>query len=74
MARNSGGGFGTWFYGFLVGGVIGVGCCAAAALYITKAPIPFVNKVNQASEKSIPSPAALFPIRINRFLPAAAPP
>ena len=25
MARNSGGGFGTWFYGFLVGGVIGVG-------------------------------------------------
>ena len=54
MARNSGGGFGTWFYGFLVGGVIGVGCCAAAALYITKAPIPFVNKVNQASEKINP--------------------
>ena len=73
MARNSGGGFGTWFYGFLVGGVIGVSCCAAAALYITKAPIPFVNKVNQASEKSILSPAALFLIRINRFLPAAAP-
>ena len=72
MARNSGGGFGTWFYGFLVGGVIGVGCCAAAALYITKAPIPFVNKVKPA-KKSILSPAALFLIRINRFLPAAAP-
>lgn len=54
MARNSAGGFGTWFYGFLVGGVVGVACCAGAALYITKAPIPFVNKVNQASDKINP--------------------
>ena len=61
MARNSGGGFGTWFYGFLVGGVIGVGCCAAAALYITKAPIPFVNKVNQASEKINPIAGGTIP-------------
>lgn len=53
MASRSGG-FGTWFYGFLVGGVVGVAACAAAALYITKAPIPFVNKVNQASEKINP--------------------
>lgn len=65
MASKSGGGFGTWFYGFLVGGVVGVGCCAAAALFITKAPIPFVNKVDQASDKinpisggSIPDPNA----------------
>ena len=61
MARNSGGGFATWFYGFLVGGVIGVGCCAAAALYITKAPIPFVNKVNQASEKINPIAGGTIP-------------
>lgn len=74
MARNSGGGFGTWFYGFLVGGVIGVGCCAAAALYITKAPIPFVNKVNQASEKINPIAGGTIPDPNNRFLPAAAPP
>ncbi len=59
------GGFGTWFYGFLVGGVVGVGACAAAALFITNAPIPFINKVNQASERinpiangSIPDPNA----------------
>ncbi len=52
MAGRSG--FGTWFYGFLVGGVVGVGACAAAALFITNAPIPFINKVNQASEKINP--------------------
>ncbi len=52
MANRSG--FGTWFYGFLVGGVIGVGACAAAALFITNAPIPFINKVNQASERINP--------------------
>ena len=75
MARNSGGGFGTWFYGFLVGGVIGVGCCAAAALYITKAPIPFVNKVNQASEKINPIAGGTIPDpNKTAFLPAAAPP
>ena len=53
MARNSGGGFGTWFYGFLVGGVIGVGCCAAAALYITKAPS---EKINPIAGGTIPDP------------------
>ena len=39
----------------------GVGCCAAAALYITKAPIPFVNKVNQASEKINPIAGGTIP-------------
>lgn len=47
MGRSSG--FGTWFYGFLVGGVVGVAACAVAALIINKAPIPFVNKVDQSS-------------------------
>ena len=61
MASKSGGGFGTWFYGVLVGAVVGVGCCAAAALYITKAPIPFVNKVNQASEKINPIAGGMIP-------------
>lgn len=60
MAAKSGG-FGTWFYGFLVGAVVGVGCCAAAALYITKAPIPFVNKVNQASDKINPIAGGAIP-------------
>lgn len=32
MASKSGGGFGTWFYGVLVGAVVGVGCCAAAEI------------------------------------------
>ena len=61
MANKSGGGFGTWFYGFLVGAVVGIACCAAAALFITKAPIPFVNKVNQASEKINPIAGGTIP-------------
>lgn len=52
MAGRSG--FGTWFYGFLVGGVVGVCACAAAALFITNAPIPFINKVHQASDRINP--------------------
>lgn len=46
--------FGAWFYGFLLGGVVGAAACAGAAFYITKAPIPFVNKVDQASDKINP--------------------
>jgi cell division protein FtsN len=52
MAKRSGSG--GWFYGFLLGGVLGVAACAVAAFYITEAPIPFVNKVDQASEKINP--------------------
>lgn len=46
--------FGPFFYGVLLGGVVGTMACAIAAFYITKAPIPFVNKVDQASEKINP--------------------
>ncbi|MCD8340329.1 MAG: SPOR domain-containing protein [Burkholderiales bacterium] len=59
MANKSG--FGTWFYGFLVGGVVGVAVCGVAAYYITNAPIPFVNKVNQPSEKINPLSAGKVP-------------
>lgn len=52
MANKSS--FGSWFYGFLVGGVVGVAACALAAFFITNAPIPFVNKVGQASDKINP--------------------
>ncbi len=52
MASKSG--FGNWFYGFLTGGVVGIATCAIAAFFITNTPIPFVNKVDQASEKINP--------------------
>ncbi len=76
MASKSG--FGTWFYGFLVGGVVGVGACAATALFISNAPIPFINKVMQASEKinpiadgSIPDPNK--PLSASGGSPSSAP-
>jgi len=40
--RSQRGGFGL---GFLVGLLVGVGLALAVALYVTKAPVPFVDKV-----------------------------
>lgn len=66
--------FGPFFYGVLLGGVVGTMACAIAAFYITNAPIPFVNKVDQASEKINPL-ANGQPIDPNQALnaPAEAP-
>ncbi len=77
MASRSGG-FSTWFYGFLVGGVIGVAVCAGVAYFITKAPIPFISKDNQASERinpladgTVPDPNK--PLNASSDSPSSAP-
>lgn len=44
---------GTTLVGFIVGLVIGLGIAAAVALFITKAPIPFINKVGHAPEQPV---------------------
>jgi cell division protein FtsN len=40
--------------GFLVGLASGIGLSAATALYITNAPVPFINKVQRPTEKVNP--------------------
>ena len=44
---------GTTLLGFIIGLVIGLGIAAAVALFITKAPIPFINKVGHAPEQPV---------------------
>ncbi len=41
-------------YGFLAGLISGLAICAVLALYLTHAPVPFVNKVQQATENVTP--------------------
>lgn len=43
------GGFATGFAGFLIGIVTGLAIAAGAALFITKSPIPFVEKVDKVT-------------------------
>jgi cell division protein FtsN len=43
--------------GFILGLVLGLGIAVAVALYITKAPVPFVSKVKPASESVDPAAA-----------------
>ena len=43
------GGFATGFAGFLIGVVTGLAIAAAAAILITKSPVPFVNKVDKVT-------------------------
>ena len=40
---------GGFVVGLVVGLLIGLGVALAVALYVTKAPIPFINKVPQRS-------------------------
>ena len=42
--------FSAVFCAFVLGGVIAMACAAAAAIWITDAPIPFVSKVKTVSE------------------------
>jgi len=42
--------------GFLAGLVLGLGIAAGAAIYLTKAPLPFVNKVQRSTENVTPDP------------------
>lgn len=46
---------GTTLVGFIVGLVLGLAIAVAVALYITNAPVPFVNKVRPASENVNPA-------------------
>ena len=36
--------FGGTFVGFVIGVVVGLGAALAVAVYVTKVPIPFINK------------------------------
>jgi cell division protein FtsN len=47
--------------GFAVGLVLGLGIAVAVALYITNAPVPFVNKVKPASENVNPAAGGQLP-------------
>jgi len=44
---------GTTLLGFIVGLVVGLAIAAGVALFITKAPIPFINKVGHAPEQPV---------------------
>ena len=46
MAKS---GFATGFAGFLIGVVTGLGIAAGAAVFITKSPVPFVDKVDKVT-------------------------
>ncbi len=52
---------GTTLVGFIVGLVLGLAIAVAVALYITNAPVPFVNKVRPASENVDPSAGGQLP-------------
>jgi len=45
---------GTTLYGFIAGLVVGLGIAVAVAVYLTNAPIPFVNKVQRPTENVKP--------------------
>jgi len=47
--------------GFILGLVVGLGIAVAVALYITNAPVPFVNKVRPASESINPAAGGQLP-------------
>lgn len=47
---------GTTLVGFIAGLVLGLAIAVAAALFITNAPVPFVNKVRPATTESMVPP------------------
>ena len=57
---------GRTLLGFIVGLVVGLGVAVAVALYITNAPVPFVNKFGRLAKTSIPAQVGSFPIRTSR--------
>jgi cell division protein FtsN len=57
MTSSSNSQRGGTLLGFILGLVIGLGIAVAVALYITKAPVPFVSKVKPASESVDPAAA-----------------
>jgi len=64
--------------GFVSGLITGLALSTAAALYITNAPVPFINKVQRPTEKVNPGaggqlPDPNRPLYANRAVPPAAP-
>ncbi|MFU0842160.1 MAG: SPOR domain-containing protein [Burkholderia sp.] len=51
------GNFASGFAGFLIGVVTGLGIAAAAAVFITKSPMPFVDKVQKVTADVDPAKA-----------------
>lgn len=47
---------GSTLIGFVIGLVVGLGIAVAVAIYLTNAPIPFVNKVQRPTENFKPGP------------------
>jgi cell division protein FtsN len=47
--------------GFIIGLVIGLGIAVAVALIITKAPVPFINKLAHTPDKNDADPSAKIP-------------
>jgi cell division protein FtsN len=52
---------GSTLVGFILGLILGLAIAVAVALYITNAPVPFVNKVRPASENVNPSAGGQLP-------------
>jgi cell division protein FtsN len=61
-------------FGFLAGLVLGLGIAAAAAVYLTKAPLPFVNKVQRSTENVTPDPVDPNHALYSPHIPTAAAP
>jgi cell division protein FtsN len=59
--------------GFLAGLVTGLAVSGGAALYLTLAPLPFVNKVQQSTEKVTPMPGDPNRPLFSPHIPDAAP-
>ncbi len=64
---------GTTLVGFIAGLVLGLAIAVAVALFITNAPVPFVNKVRPASENVNPAGSGPLPDP-NKPLYSHAPP
>lgn len=65
---------GNTFLGFIIGLICGLAVAVAVALFITKAPIPFVNKGNGKPAESAPIAGAQLPDPNRPFYPKETPP
>jgi cell division protein FtsN len=63
----------TTLFGFLAGLVLGLGIAAAAAIYITAAPLPFVNRVQPSTENVTPDAGDPNRSLFSPHIPSAAP-
>jgi cell division protein FtsN len=74
--------FGGALLGFLVGLIVGLGIAVVVALFVTRAPVPFVNKGNRSAERlvvppegaALPDPNAPLHSSPRESMPATPPP